>query len=84
MTLRQSFQIPASVRAVVAEDVITTGGSVQEAVDIAKKAGGVLVGVGMLVDCSGGTINFGAKTVAAYTASIVSYSGRRMSHLRGG
>jgi len=74
MTLRRGFEIPAGARVVVAEDVITTGGSVQEVVDIVKKAGGVLVGVGVLVDRSGGTINFGAKTVAAYTASIVSYA----------
>ena len=73
MTLRRGFEIPAGARVVVAEDVITTGGSVQEVIDIVKNAGGVLVGVGVLVDRSGGTINFGAKIVAAYTASIMSY-----------
>jgi len=74
MTLRRDFEIPAGARVVVAEDVITTGGSVQEVIDIVKKSGGVLVGVGVLVDRSGGTIDFGAKTVAAYTANISSYA----------
>ena len=73
MTLRRGFEIPKGARVVVAEDVITTGGSVQEVIDVVKNAGGVLVGVGVLVDRSGGTIDFGAKTVAAYTADIVSY-----------
>ena len=74
MVLRRGFEIPKGARVVVAEDVITTGGSVQEVIDIVKKSGGVLVGVGVLVDRSGGTIDFGAKTVAAYTANISSYA----------
>ena len=73
MTLRRGFEIPAGARVVVAEDVITTGGSVQEVIDIVKNAGGVLAGVGLLVDRSGGTIDFGAKTVAAYTTTATSY-----------
>ena len=73
MTLRRGFEIPAGARVVVAEDVITTGGSVQEVIDIVKNAGGVLVGVGLLVDRSGGKIDFGAKIVAAYTTTATSY-----------
>lgn len=73
MTLRRGFNIPQGARVVVAEDVVTTGGSVQEVIDIVKNAGGVLVGVSLLVDRTGGTIDFGAKTVAAYTTSAVSY-----------
>ena len=73
MTLRRGFEIPKGARVVVAEDVITTGGSVQEVIDIVKDAGGVLVGVALLVDRSGGTIDFGAKTVATYAAAIASY-----------
>lgn len=73
MTLRRGFEIPKGARVVVAEDVITTGGSVMEVIDIVKSAGGVLVGVGVLVDRSGGTIDFGVKTVAAHTAAIASY-----------
>ncbi|MDR2183346.1 MAG: orotate phosphoribosyltransferase [Clostridiales bacterium] len=73
MTLRRGFAIPKGARVVVAEDVITTGGSVREVIDIVKNAGGVLAGVALLVDRSGGGIDFGAKTVAAYTTAVTSY-----------
>jgi len=74
MTLRRGFAIPKGARVVVAEDVVTTGGSVQEVINIVKTQGGVLAGVGLLVDRSGGQVDFGAKTVAAYTANITSYT----------
>ena len=73
MTLRRGFEIPTGARVVVAEDVITTGGSVQEVIDIVKQSGGIVAGVALLVDRSGGTIDFAAKTVAAYTTAVVSY-----------
>ena len=43
----------------IVEDIVTTGGSVQEVVNVVKKAGGVIVGVGLLVDRSGGKAEFG-------------------------
>jgi len=73
MTLRRGFEIPAGAKVVVAEDVITTGGSVMEVIDIVKQSGGIVAGVALLVDRSGGTIDFGAKTAAAYTTAVVSY-----------
>ena len=73
MTLRRGFEIPAGARVVVAEDVITTGGSVMEVVELVKAAGANLVGVALLVDRSGGKVDFGAKTVAAYKADVTSY-----------
>ena len=46
-------------RVLIVEDIVTTGGSVQEVVNVVKKAGGVIVGVGLLVDRSGGKAEFG-------------------------
>ena len=40
-------------RVLIVEDIVTTGGSVQEVVNVVKKAGGVIVGVGLLVDRRG-------------------------------
>ncbi|MCL2415903.1 MAG: orotate phosphoribosyltransferase [Defluviitaleaceae bacterium] len=74
MTLRRSFAIPAGARVIVAEDVITTGGSVCEVIKLVKDAGAELVGVALLVDRSNGKIDFGVKTIAAYTAEITSYT----------
>ena len=73
MTLRRGFEIPKGARVGVAEDVVTTGGSVKEVIEIVEKSEGILVGVALLVDRSGGSIDFGTKTSAAYTAVVTSY-----------
>nr|MDD6336145.1 orotate phosphoribosyltransferase [bacterium] len=59
MTLRRGFAIEPGTRVLVTEDVITTGGSVQEVIDLVRAQGGVPVGVGVLVDRSGGKVSFG-------------------------
>ncbi|KMO85657.1 Orotate phosphoribosyltransferase [Megasphaera cerevisiae DSM 20462] len=59
MTLRRGFRIAPGERVLIVEDIVTTGGSVQEVVDVVKKAGGIIVGVGLLVDRSGGKAEFG-------------------------
>ncbi len=53
-TLRRGFEIAPGERVVVAEDVITTGGAVQEVIDVARKAGGDVVAAASLVNRSGG------------------------------
>jgi len=57
----------------IAEDVITTGGSVQEVIDIVKQQGGEVAGVAVLVDRSNGAVDFGCPLYAAYRAQILSY-----------
>lgn len=59
MMLRRGFCIAPGERVLIVEDIVTTGGSVQEVVDVVKKAGGIIVGVGLLVDRSGGKAEFG-------------------------
>ena len=56
MQLRRGFEIARGERVLVCEDVITTGGSVQEVGDIVEQCGGVVVGVGAIVDRSGGKV----------------------------
>ncbi len=73
MVLRRGFTIEPGQRVVVAEDVITTGGSVQEVINLVKELGGVVVGVAVLVDRSMGKADFSVKTQAAYTAEIVAH-----------
>jgi orotate phosphoribosyltransferase len=53
------FKIAPGERFVVAEDVVTRGGRVQETIDIVEKQGGVAVAVAALVDRSGGSARFG-------------------------
>ncbi len=52
------FAIEAGKRYVVAEDVVTRGGRVQETIDIVEKAGATVAAVLLLVDRSGGKVAF--------------------------
>jgi len=47
LTLRRGFSIKPRERVLVVEDVITTGKSTKETIEVVKKAGGVVVGVGL-------------------------------------
>ena len=59
MTLRRGFKLAPGERVLIVEDIVTTGGSVREVVDVVKAAGAEIVGVGLLVDRSGGRADFG-------------------------
>jgi len=54
MTLRRGFTLAPGARVLVVEDVVTTGGSTRETMDVAMRAGGVVVGAGSIIDRSGG------------------------------
>lgn len=73
MTLRRGFSIPVGARVLVAEDVVTTGGSVKEVIEVVKGQGAEVIGVAVLVDRSNGTIDFGTKLKAALTTEVISY-----------
>ena len=66
MTLRRGFQIKKNSRVLVVEDVITTGGSVKEVMELVRSGGGEVMGVGAVVDRSGGSIDFGVKLQSVY------------------
>jgi orotate phosphoribosyltransferase len=53
------FKLTPGERYVVAEDVVTKGGRVQETIDLVKAAGCEVAAVVLLVDRSGGTVTFG-------------------------
>ncbi len=73
MTLRRSFEIKEGEKVIVVEDVTTTGSSVREVMDIVKSRQGKVVGVGVLIDRSGGKVDFGIKTEKLLTVDIKTY-----------
>ncbi|HEX3032032.1 MAG TPA: orotate phosphoribosyltransferase [Bacillota bacterium] len=73
MTLRRNFSIAPGERVLVVEDVVTTGGSVWEVIKVVQESGGQLVGVGVLVDRSNGTVDFGVKTKPVLQMEVVSW-----------
>lgn len=73
LILRRGFEIQKGERILVCEDVVTTGGSVFETIDIVQQAGGELVGVGFIVDRSSGTVKFGCEQKSCVEMNVVSY-----------
>ncbi|MBD5780243.1 orotate phosphoribosyltransferase [Pelagicoccus sp. NFK12] len=60
LALRRGFKIAEGERILIVEDVVTRGGRVNEAVEIVKQNGGVVAGIGVLVDRSQGKVSFEA------------------------
>ncbi|MGP1471211.1 MAG: orotate phosphoribosyltransferase [Schwartzia sp. (in: firmicutes)] len=59
MTFRRGFTLAPGERVLIVEDIVTTGGSVREVLDAVRAFDALPVGIGMLVDRSGGAVNFG-------------------------
>jgi orotate phosphoribosyltransferase len=60
MTLRRGFALKPGERVLAVEDVITTGGSVKEAIALAQAAGARVIGVGSFIDRSASAPDLGA------------------------
>ena len=73
MTLRRNFTIEPGQKVLVVEDVVTTGGSVREVIDIVREHGGEVVGLGVVVDRTGGKIDFGVPLESVISMEGVSY-----------
>ena len=72
MQLRRGFEITKGEHVLVCEDVVTTGGSVREVIDIINTLGGTVAGVGVIVDRSNGTVEL-PDFYATMTMNVVTY-----------
>jgi orotate phosphoribosyltransferase len=70
MSLRRGFTLSPGERAVVVEDVITTGGSTREVMEVLRAAGAVPVAAGSIIDRSGGAADLGIPRVALATLRV--------------
>ncbi len=73
MVLRRGFSIDKDETVVVVEDVVTTGGSSREVIDVLKAAGASVLGAGSIIDRSGGHVELGVPRVALATLKVISY-----------
>ena len=73
MVIRRGFEIEPDENVLVVEDVITTGGSVKEIMDLVISSGGNIIGVGVLVDRSNGKANLHPKQFSIIELEAVSY-----------
>ena len=75
MTFRRGFSLCEGERVLIVEDIVTTGGSIKEVIDVVKAAGAVPVAVSMLIDRSGGKAAFGdVPATALLTMSVETYT----------
>ncbi len=74
LTLRRGFFIREGERALVVEDVVTTGKSTKETIEVVKNNGGVVVAVGSLVDRSNGAVDFGVPFFTLWRLDVPVYS----------
>ncbi|SFU94569.1 orotate phosphoribosyltransferase [Methylobacterium sp. 174MFSha1.1] len=72
-TLRRGFQIPKGARAVMVEDIVTTGLSSRECLAALTEEPGEVVGAACLIDRSGGKADLGLPLVALVTLDIPNY-----------
>jgi orotate phosphoribosyltransferase len=73
LTLRRGFRLDPADRVVVIEDVVTTGGSTRETMDVARLAGATVVAAGAVIDRSGGSSSLGVPFHALVTLSIATH-----------
>ncbi len=73
MALRRGFEVKPGMKVLLVEDVVTTGGSVKEVLELVKAAGADVVGIGSIVDRTGGKIDFGVPFKAVISVEVESW-----------
>ena len=71
--IQRDFRLSPGERVLIADDVVTSGGSVHDTIEAVREAGGEPVGVTVLVDRSSGRADFGLPFFAAATLNIESW-----------
>jgi orotate phosphoribosyltransferase len=74
MVLRRGFSLDPQETVVVVEDVVTTGGSTREVIELVQAAGSKVLGVGSIIDRSGGKVDLGVPRVALATLNAVAWN----------
>lgn len=68
MTLRRGFSVRAGERVLVLEDVVTTGGSTRETIEVLSSSGATIVAAASIIDRSGGRAEIG---VPRYSLAMI-------------
>ena len=73
MVLRRGFAVQPGETAVVVEDVITTGGSTRDVIEVLRAAGAQVLAAGSIIDRSGGQADVGVPRVALATMQVAAH-----------
>ena len=76
--LRRGFEIRAGERAIVVEDIVTTGLSAREALNSLADQPGTIVGAACLIDRSAGKADLGVPLVALCEYAVPDYDPREL------
>jgi orotate phosphoribosyltransferase len=74
MTLRRGFEIKPGQSTLVIEDVVTTGGSSREVIELVRAAGATPLAAGSIIDRSNGRADVGVPRVALERMEVVAYN----------
>jgi orotate phosphoribosyltransferase len=74
LTLRRGFTLSPGEKVLVVEDVVTTGGSTRETIEVARAAGAHVVGAAAIIDRSGGQQQIDVPFHALATLSLPTYA----------
>lgn len=72
MSLRRGFSVLPKERTLVVEDVITTGGSTKETIEVLSRSGAEVIAAASIIDRSGGEADVGLPRIALVTLSVPS------------
>lgn len=73
LTLRRGFALTPGERVLVVEDVVTTGGSTRETIDVATAAGGTVVGAATIIDRGAEPVEFDIPFAALARVPLPTY-----------
>ncbi len=73
MVLRRGFSIASGERALVVEDVVTTGGSTKEVIELVRAAGGIVAGVASIIDRGDKLVEFGTRFECLAKVSVQTF-----------
>jgi len=74
LLLRRGFRLSERDRVLIVEDVLTTGGSTRETIQVARAAGASVAGAAAIVDRSGGSVHFDVPFHALAEVTLPAYA----------
>ena len=72
-SFRRGFTVDAGERVLIVDDILTTGSSIREVIDAVTRLDGNIIGIGVLVDRSEQSLDFGFPLFSCHRAATVAY-----------
>jgi len=70
---KRGFQLNPGEKTLIVDDILTTGGSINEVINLVKEYKGNIIGIGVLLDRSGGKVKFDYPLKALATVQAKTY-----------